>query len=94
MRNKYKIELRELPPTHSYVYDADGNEVSCPICNGEVIYDADNNYICFRCKTIIQRDDFFELIGVKPAGPKCSTCKNIYPGCDSCPYGYVATDYI
>lgn len=86
--NIYGVELSDLPPLDEYVYDEEGRSVTCPVCGAEIVWENDN-YICWNCKTVMRRDEFFDYIGVEPAGPKCITCDTIYPGCNYCPHGYI-----
>ena len=70
------------------VYTESGDAVYCDCC-GEEIRWKDGIYICPHCGNAMSREVFFRYIGATPLGPECLTCDNLYPGCMTCPYGYV-----
>ena len=70
------------------VYDEYGETVQCDNC-GEDIYWKEGIYVCPRCGRTMSRAAFFNYIGAIPLGPECLTCDNLYPGCATCPYGYI-----
>lgn len=69
------------------VYDENGGAVYCE-CGAEICW-RDGVYICPQCGKTMSRQTFFDYIGAKPLGEACLRCDNLYPGCMSCPYGYL-----
>lgn len=70
------------------VYNENGDAVYCDSC-GEEIRWKDGIYFCMGCGKRMSRQVFFDYIGATPPGPHCIDCDNPYPGCITCPYGYV-----
>ena len=70
-----------------YASDEEGEYVHCDC--GAVIRYSDGRYFCINCDREYSREEFFGMIGAELPGPNCIICDNLYPGCDSCPYGYV-----
>lgn len=74
-------------------YDEDGDSVTCPNCGDSLYFkEAENTYVCLSCGYELERDNFLDYIGADVPGEECKTCDNLYPGCISCPYGYVDDD--
>lgn len=87
----YEEELEIGSEYHSIydeVYDEEGAGVYCDWCHSEIIW-KDGQYVCSGCGQVMERKDFFNYIGAEPPGPKCVTCSDLYPGCISCPHGYI-----
>lgn len=72
-------------------YDEEGDIalVRCDHCLNGFVRWKDGQYICPECGEIMPRAELFNAIGVEPLGPKCVTCDELFPGCISCPHGYV-----
>lgn len=81
-------------PGYDEVYDEFDSYVPCDgyQCNAKVMFH-NGRYECPKCGKIFDRADFFAYIGANPPGPKCVTCDNLYPGCITCPHGYVKDDF-
>lgn len=90
------FENGDFPYDHtvySDVYTEEGETVRCLSCGAEIKWkDETYQYICPNCEEIMGRTDLFNHIGADPPGLECATCNNLYPGCISCPYGYVDDD--
>ena len=75
------------------VYDEDGNEVSGAQCSSELLFNHNNgSYHCPSCNQELSREEFFNFIGAELPGPLCVSCGSSYPGCGTCPYGYIDED--
>lgn len=70
-----------------FAYDEDGDSVECEHCGQQIVFKG-GDYYCPECDEVIDREDFFDMIGADPPGDECYTCDNKYPGCIICPYGY------
>lgn len=88
--NPYLDPYDEYLMDYYEAYDEEGETVCCDC--GRTIKYSDGKYFCPTCDREYSRAEFFEMIGAEPPGPNCITCDNLYPGCDSCPYGYVEED--
>lgn len=75
------------------VYNENGDAVFCDTC-GEEIRWKDGVYFCMGCGKRMSRTVFFDYIGATPPGLECLNCDNLYPGCMTCPFGYVNELYI
>lgn len=89
----YSIEFegdKFYDESYEDVWTEDGDVVNCDelYCNGEIRW-RDGQYICPECGQIMSRAVFFNHIGADPPGKECVTCNELYPGCISCPRGYV-----
>jgi len=77
------------PDGYEDVFDEDGNEVNCDECSSLVKW-RDGKYVCPDCGRVFERNEFFDYIGANPPGVHCYTCDSLYPGCITCPYGYLS----
>ena len=91
----YEEVYEPIDESYEDIYDEDGYyaSVECKYC-GEDIKFKDGKYICPNCNNVIDRLELFNAIGAEPLGPECLNCNNLYPGCISCPHGYVDDDDI
>ena len=83
----FDMELIEDDEDYDFVYDEEGNEVPCDLCDGRIAFE-NGKYVCPYCEQIFTRAEFFNYIGANPPGDKCLTCTELYPGCTYCPNGY------
>ena len=81
-------QLDDFDESYEDVFTEDGDDVVCDICGKEIKW-KDGKYICPNCEQEFSRKEFFNYIGAEPPGKKCITCKELYPGCVSCPNGYL-----
>lgn len=69
-------------------YDETGDDVSCDICEGTMMWDPDLRlWTCSDCGRQMNRAYYFNYIGAEPPNVKCLTnCHENYPLCKQyCP---------
>ena len=97
MRNDDYSELygedSERTPGELYeeVYDEEGDEVVCDLCDGRMEWNNNefDKAICSKCERVMGRYELFNHVGANPPGKECVTCYiQPYPLCRDCPQGY------
>lgn len=92
-----RVEWLDPNETRRYsdVYTEDGDAVICENCGCDIMWnDETGEYMCPWCGHQLSRVEFFDYIGAEPPGSRCITCSELYPGCTSCPHGYIKDDNI
>lgn len=79
-------------PDMEVAYDGTGSEVICPYCYCIMGF-KDGMYMCTQCEMVMDREKFFDYIGLEPLGPECAECNHKFPHCIDCPHGYDIDQY-
>lgn len=63
-------------------YDEAGDISYCEVCGEEMEWDPLNSeWVCWNCKSTMDRRRYFEYIGATPPGDECYSCDENYPYC-------------